>query len=40
MTKVLGKCTEAAYKEMLRCIKFVLDTKLKGLKVEPTYGDG
>jgi hypothetical protein len=36
LTKVLGNCTVAAYKEMLRCAKFVCDTKTKGLKVSPT----
>jgi hypothetical protein len=36
LSKVLGKATPAAYKELLRCIKFVLDTKTKGLQVEPT----
>jgi hypothetical protein len=40
ITKVPGRCTQAAYKEMPRCIKFVLDTKLKGLKVEPVSEDG
>jgi len=36
LTKVLGKATPAAYKEMLRCIKFVIDTKNKGLRIKPT----
>ena len=35
LTKVLGKCTPAAYKEMLRICKFVRDTRNKGLKIEP-----
>ena len=35
LTKVLGKATPAAYKEMLRVIKFVSDTKNMGLKVNP-----
>ena len=35
LAKVLGKATTAAYKEMLRCIKFVVDTKSKGLKLHP-----
>jgi len=35
LSKVLGKATEAAYKELLRCVKFVLGTKLKGLKLSP-----
>jgi len=37
-SKVLGKGTEAAYKELLRCVKFVLGTKLKGLKLSPKMG--
>ena len=35
LTKVLGKATPAAYKEMLRVAKFVMDTRNMGLKVEP-----
>ena len=35
LSKVLGKVTPAAYKELLRCMKFVLCTKNKGLKVDP-----
>ena len=35
LSKVLGKATPAAYKELLRCAKFVISTKNKGLKVEP-----
>ena len=35
LTKVLGKATPAAYKEMLRVCKFVTDTKNMGLKVDP-----
>ena len=35
LTKVLGKATTAAYKEMLRCAKFIKDTASKGLRVEP-----
>ena len=35
LTKVLDGPTEAAYREMLRVIKHVLDTRLKGLKVSP-----
>jgi len=38
LSKVLGKATEAAYKELLRCVKFVLGTKLKGLKMSPKMG--
>jgi hypothetical protein len=36
LTKCLNGVTPAAYKEMLRLIKYVLDTKDRGLKVEPT----
>ena len=35
LTKVLGKATPAAYKEMLRICKFIADTKNMGLKVDP-----
>jgi hypothetical protein len=35
LSKVLGKATEAAYKELLRCAKFVISTKSKGLKMDP-----
>ena len=35
LTKVLGKATIGAYREMQRVIKYVLDTKQKGLKIEP-----
>ena len=35
LTKCLDGATEAAYKEMLRVIKHVLDTPGRGLKVEP-----
>jgi len=38
LSKALGKATEAAYKELLRCVKFVLGTKLKGLKMSPKMG--
>jgi hypothetical protein len=38
LTKVLGNATEAAYKEMLRCAKFVIETKNKGLKLHPVVG--
>ena len=38
LSKVLGKATEAAYKELLRCVKFVLGTKLKGLRMNPKMG--
>ena len=36
LTKVLDGATPAAYKEMLRVIKFVIDTPDFGLKVEPS----
>jgi hypothetical protein len=35
LTKVLGKATPAAYKEMLRVAKFISDTRNMGLKVDP-----
>jgi hypothetical protein len=35
LTKVLGKATLAAYKEMLRVAKFISDTRNMGLKVDP-----
>ena len=40
LAKVLVKATIAAYKEMLRCIKFVVDSRSKGLKVTPTITKG
>ena len=36
LTKVLDGATQYAFKEMKRIMKFVLDTKNKGLKLEPT----
>ena len=36
LTKVLDRATQYAFKEMKRIMKFVLDTKNKGLKLEPT----
>ena len=36
LCKVLDGCNRAAYKEMLRVIKYVLDTKTLGLKMSPT----
>ena len=36
LSKVLDGSTEASYKEMLRVIKYVLDTKAMGLKIWPT----
>ena len=35
LSKVLDGPSEASYKEMLRCIKYVLDSKDMGLKIEP-----
>ena len=39
LAKVLGKATTAAYKEMLRLIKFIVDTGKKGLKISPSEED-
>lgn len=36
MSKFLDRPTEACYKEMKRCIKFVLDTSDFGLKIQPS----
>ena len=38
LSKALGKAMEAACKELLRCVKFVLGTKLKGLKLNLAMG--
>ena len=38
LSKVLGKAAEAAHKELLHCVEFVLGTKLKGLKLNPKMG--
>jgi hypothetical protein len=35
LSKVLDGATQGSYKEMLRVIKYVLDTKTLGLKIEP-----
>ena len=40
LTKCLDGATPAAYKEMLRVIKYVLDTKTLGLKICPEFGSG
>ena len=40
LTKVLKTPTLAAYKEMLRIIKFVLDTANMGLKLVPAFTNG
>ena len=39
LSKVLDGATEEAFKEMLRVIKYVLDTKSWGLKIQPTFGE-
>ena len=39
MSKVLDGATPAAYKEMMRIIKYVLDTKNLALKVKPMQED-
>jgi hypothetical protein len=40
LTKIMDGATEAAYKEMLRVIKYVMDTKEWGLKFEPILPKG
>ena len=40
LTKVLDGATPEAFKEMLRIIKYVLDTSTLGLKIEPKCPDG
>ena len=37
LSKVLDSATDASFKEMLRVIKYVLDTKNMGLKIEPNF---
>ena len=37
LTKCLDRATPAAYKEMMRVIKYVLDTKSLGLKIQPKF---
>jgi hypothetical protein len=39
LSKCMDKATEAAYKEMLRVVKFVLDTRNFGLFIRPTSID-
>ena len=39
LSKVLDGASEAAFKELKRVIKFVLDTKEYGLKIEPKIGE-
>ena len=36
LSKCLDGPNEAAYKEMLRVVKYVMDTKDRGLKIAPT----
>jgi len=36
LSKVLDGPSKASYREMLRCIQYVLDSKDMGLKIEPT----
>jgi hypothetical protein len=36
LSKCMSSATEAAWKELMRVIKFVLDTRSYGLKLEPT----
>ena len=38
LTKCLDGCSQASYKEMLRVIKYLLDTPEKGLKIFPLKG--
>jgi hypothetical protein len=40
LTKLLDGATPVAFKEMLRIIKFVLDTSTLGLRIEPKCPDG
>jgi len=39
LTKCVSDPSPAAYKEMLRVIKFVIDTADYGLKIHPTVGE-
>jgi hypothetical protein len=38
LSKCLDGASKAAYKEILRIIKYVMDTRNKGLKIEPRMG--
>ena len=38
LSKLLDGATKEAFKEIMRLIKYVLDTKGWGLKIEPTFG--
>lgn len=39
LSKCLDGASDGAYKEMLRVIKYVMDTRSKGLRMEPTMGE-
>ena len=39
LSKVLGNATEGAYKEMKRVVKYVIDTKDRGLRIEPRLNE-
>ena len=39
LSKCLDGAGQAAYKEMLRVIKYALDTRNRGLKIAPTIGE-
>jgi hypothetical protein len=39
LSKLLNGTTPAAMKELFRVIKYVLDTRTKGLRIEPIFGD-
>ena len=40
LSKVLDGASPGTFKEMLRVIKYVLDTRMYGLKIEPTFVKG
>ena len=39
LLKSMDKANQGAYKELMRVIKFVLDTRSFGLKIEPEIGE-
>ena len=39
LSKLLGTATEAAYKEMKRVIKYVIDSEALGLRMQPRLSD-
>jgi hypothetical protein len=39
LSKCMDSATWGAYNELLRVIKFVIDTKIFGLKVQPKFGN-